>query len=278
MVNDRGGCFLRSSPLFLLECSMFDYAKYRDVRREYFGESNKEIRKNYKKYKAARGMKSDCLKAEDFMKAKKALEKANVPGDIWVTFDTPSVFQFAPLPKAVPAVSLIDDWYTEEPVKKEGKTPMRYNETNAYASVSAPKSDIAIQRDFLLSQLADAWYPKERELEKFFNLYVDNTPKTYKEMIEAIKNGKYTIDPKAAKQIEADEDDEDDFRCWGPLFGIVWDGPQPDREGYTKARAEACKQKIAAERTIMTADGTAGLAALQAFEAWLPTSEAGAAS
>ena len=62
---------------------------------------------------------------------------------------------------------------------------MTYNKANAYASVSTSKSDTAIQRDYLLSQLTEAWYPKERELESLFNLYVDNTPKTYKDMIAA---------------------------------------------------------------------------------------------
>lgn len=212
---------------------------------------------------------------EDFMKAKKALEATNklVTGGLHL--------KFAPLPKAVPCVEVPFGSLPGEYIKKEGKTPMRYNETNAYASVSAPKSDIAIQRDFLLSQLADAWYPKDRELENFFNLHVDNTPKTYKEMIDAIKNDKFKIDPKAKKIIEAEADDEDEeLPCgyWGPMYGIIWDGPVADREGYHKARDEARKQKTAAERIIMTSDGAAGLAALQAFEAWLPTSEAGTAS
>jgi hypothetical protein len=213
---------------------------------------------------------NDKLTMEDFMKAKRALEKANVPVTTICfpagTWNIQTNY-LAPLPAKCP------EPYGQ--VKTEGKTPMRYNETTSYASVSAPKSDIAIQRDFLLSQLADAWYPKERELEKFFNLYVDNTPKTYKEMIEAIKNDKFTIDPKAKKVVEMDEDEDDDFGpCFhGPLYGIIWDGPQPDRDGYAKARDEARKQKTAAERVIMTADGTAGLAALQAFEAWMPTAE-----
>jgi hypothetical protein len=190
----------------------------------------------------------------------------------------PTLISFAPLPKAVPQPPYPVKCKVGCEIKQEGKTPMRYNETNAYASVSAPKSDIAVQREYLLARLNDAWYPKERQLEQFFNLYADNTPKTYKDMIDAIKNGKYTIDKKIEKNLETHlEDTEDDEfggeLYWGPLYGIIWDGPKIDRDGYNKAREAARVEKTKANDIIMTGDGTAGLAALQAFEAWMPTAE-----
>ena len=189
--------------------------------------------------------------------------------------DCPNKFgckTLAPLPKAVPCNCPVDDTYC---CKQEGKTPMRYNDNyaSASASVQAQPSDTAVQRDFLLSELAKADYPKDTELRKLYNLYVDNTPKTYKDLIAIIQAGTYTIDPKVAKQLEnTQEEAEDDFAPnWGPIHGIIWPGPVADYDGYKAAGTEKSKQYAVAKRVIMTDDAKAGLAAIQAFEAWLPT-------
>jgi hypothetical protein len=184
----------------------------------------------------------------------------------------PKTVTICTLPTAVPACPPMN--WEGYAVKEEGTTPMRYNDNYASASatVQAPKSDIAVQRDYLLSQLTTAFHPKEREFQTTFNLYVDNTPKTYIDMIAAIKDGKYTIDPKAEKRVaDWEEDEEDGPSYFGPLYGIVWDGPVADRKGYDQAVKDLRKQKTEAERIIVTGDAAAGLAALQAFEAWQPT-------
>lgn len=154
---------------------------------------------------------------------------------------------------------------------------MRYNDNyaSANACVTSPQSDAATQRDFLLKELASADYPKDRELQKVFNLNVNNTPKTYKEMIEIIKAGKYTIDPKIAKKVEAydtsdDGNDLDDYH-YSAMYGIIWPGPVADWDGYRTAEVEKTKQYSAAKRIIMTGDAADGLKALQSFEAWLPS-------
>jgi hypothetical protein len=180
-------------------------------------------------------------------------------------------FCLAPLPKAVPACVFTQQYY-----KEEGKTPMRYNDNYASANayVASPQSDVATQRDFLLKELDLADYPKQKELQKLFNLNVDNTPKTYKEVIDIIKAGTYTIDPKIAKKVDAFDlsdngNDLDDYH-YGPMYGIVWPGPVSDWDGYHTAEKEKSKQYSAAKRIIMTGDAAAGLKALQDFEAWLP--------
>lgn len=184
---------------------------------------------------------------------------------------------FAPLPTAVPTswtncmacIPCVE-------IKEEGKTPMRYNDSyaSANACVTTPQSDTAKEREFLQKELAIANYPKQNELRKVFNLHADNTPKTYKEMIDIIKTGKYTIDPKIAKKVDAFDtsdngNDISDFH-YGPMYGIVWPGPVADWDGYHAAEGEKAKQYSTAERIIMTGDAAAGLKALQDFEAWLP--------
>lgn len=187
----------------------------------------------------------------------------------------------APLPKAVPASDKINgltaSWIIiDDVIKEEGKTPMRYNDNYASASanVTTVQSDAAVQRDYLLNRLSKAQYPKEQSFTKLFNLYVDNTPKTYKELIDAIKNDKFTLDPKAVKKVDkfSDEDNEypEGFNPFGAFFGIVWEGLTPDPEGYQAAVKELCKQATAAKDIIMTGDAADGLKALQDFEAWLP--------
>ena len=181
------------------------------------------------------------------------------------------LIQFAPLPKAVPCEVMGD--CPDSPcvkIKKEGKTPMRYNDNYAHASVTAPKSDAAVQREYLLERLDSAYYPKVSSFETLFNLYVDNSPKTYKQLIDAIKNGKYTIDPKVEKRLAAAEE-ENGARYWHSMIqGIIWDGPQPDQKGYEKALEDLRLESTKARDIIMTGDAAAGLAALQAFEAWTP--------
>jgi hypothetical protein len=256
-------------------------SKYKDVpdwKRDVFSTWIKRFSNSQRRKIKQVPITQDNITMEDFMKAKRALEKANVPGDIWVTFDTintPNMFQFAPLPKAVPvSPPTKKSWNEFEECCKyqEGKTPMRYNETNAYASVSAPKSDISTQREYLLNRLENAFYSKDSELEKFFNLHIDNSPKNFQELIDAIKGGKYTIDKKAQQALDnAKEDDEQWYS--GPLYGFVWEGLQADYDGYHAARDAKKKQKTVATDVIMTGDAAAGLAALQAFEAWMPTVE-----
>jgi hypothetical protein len=214
----------------------------------------------------------DFITREDFMKAKKALQANH--------------FCLAPLSKTVPTPEYqpgCECWNTQGPTlgdilgctKQEGKTPMRYNDNYASASatVAAQPSDTAVTRDYLLTRLAKADYPKEQALSKLFNLNAYNIPKTYQQMIDIIKAGTYTIDSKIAANLAASEanDDGDDGWYWGAMYGIVWPGPQPDKKGYAAAIEQKRTQYTAAKDTIMVGSAVEGLAALQAFEAWLPT-------
>lgn len=177
----------------------------------------------------------------------------------------------APQAKAVPRTS-IQEWVDMYVPKQEGKTPMRNTFSGAYASVDVTplKSDTETTRDYLLNRLEIATYPKRNELHKLFNIGVDNSPKTYKELIDIIKNDKYTIDAKIAKRLDAEEEQEIEDIYWGSTYGIIWPGPVEDLKGYRAAMTEMDKQATAARDVIMT-DASAALKALQAFEAWLPS-------
>lgn len=175
---------------------------------------------------------------------------------------------FSTLPTAVPPIAKIAYGVKEE----KGNKPMRYDNT-AIAAVNTPKSDIATQRDYLLSRLAKSEYPKEIELRKLFNIGVDNTPKTYAQLIEMIKENKYTLDEKETSRVDEYMADGG-YNPYGPTRGIVWDGPKPDKAGYKAGLEDMAKEFDATKDTIMVFSAEDGLKAVQAFEAWTPTGTA----
>lgn len=128
-------------------------------------------------------------------------------------------------------------------------------------------------RDYLLRRLDTVHYALARKLPGQFNLYVNNTPKTYKELIDAIKGGKYKLDEKRIARLE-DCDDDDHCYSDGAFDGIIWDGPQPDTIGYKAAVKALDAAAVDAKDIIMTSDPKEGAAALKALGAWTPTGAA----
>ena len=105
-----------------------------------------------------------------------------------------------------------------------------------------------------------------------FNMYANNKPKTYKELIDAIKGGKYKLDEKRIKKIEALQDDDDgDCFIYGPFDGIIFDGPQPDAKGRDAAADELDKAYTKTMDAIKVLPAAEGLKALQEFENWVPS-------
>lgn len=236
---------------------MLSWIEYKTIRRKYFGETKREeIREGYNRYKMA---KQDC--SQDSLNVYYPLRNGFQIGLAPLSCTT----QAAPWPEKSRLCEMLCE------IKKEGKTPMKnYNDSYACASVSTAKSDTAVTRDYLLNRLDKASYPKRQDFEKLFNLGVDNQPNTFVKLIEAIKGGKYTVDPKVEKTLAASEANGE--RWYGGAFhGIIWDGPKEDYEGYGKAVEEMNNLQVKTRDQIMVKDGEAGLAALEAFEAWTPT-------
>lgn len=130
------------------------------------------------------------------------------------------------------------------------------------------------QIDYLSCRVDDVYRELRSPLAEKFNLYKDNAPRTYKELIDAIKNDKFKLNEKHIKTMEAraehDEDDGWDCPYCSPFDGIIWDGPQPDVEGYEAALDSLQKARIRALDIIKTSPAADGLKALQEFEKWTP--------
>lgn len=164
---------------------------------------------------------------------------------------------------------------------QQGNNPMRIDNTTATAYVTAAKSDDATSRDYLLSRLSlyEGWRnPKMPELSTFFNLNEDGRPKTYLQLIDAIKNDKFSLDDKAVKRLkrlqdnlDAEDEDFDEEYGYGPFFGLIFtDFPKSDRKGYDAAVKEFEALMKATKDTIMVKSPAEGLTALQVLEAWTP--------
>ncbi len=217
----------------------------------------------------------DKLTLSDFYKAKEALEKANVKcTHVW-----------------------LDEWHSFQDIEKTMlckydsicaiattcpapqaclPTPTNYGYGVKCKAKSCEKQEVEntmntnSERDYLARRLENVAYGKDFSM--LFNLNSPTTPSTYKELIDWIKNGKYELDEKRTKFIDATIENQD-----GSWYGNAFDGikftanPQPDFDGYAKAKVEAKKLHQNAKDIIMTADAAAGLKALQDFEAWMPT-------
>lgn len=176
-------------------------------------------------------------------------------------------------------------WPTEQ---ETGNNPMRYEQINATAVVTASPSDEALQRQYLLSQLQDytrnSWRDNSKysELRKMFFLDTPRHPENASDLLDAIKNGKYTVDEKklaarkkydeTAEREECYDDSDEFYSVW---FGVTFtDFPKADRKGYDAAVKDYEKVSKDTERKIIVGTPAEGLDALLALEAWVPAGKA----
>lgn len=161
---------------------------------------------------------------------------------------------------ATPCTATSLNWCKQACKKEEKEDTMIYNETEA-------------SRKYLNGRLQDTRYALRAVLDKQFNISASSQPNNYKQLIDAIKNDNYTLNAKRTAQIDPVIADGDYYGS--PFDGITWTYPGlPDFVGYTAAEKALEKAATVAKDTVNTGDAAAGLAALQAFEAWtfVPTS------
>lgn len=176
--------------------------------------------------------------------------------------------------------------------QEQGNNPMRaYSDTTATAisiTTSDAGSESKEQRQYLLRRFEDITRAEWREdsrvalLRDMFNIHAPIAPKTSKELLDAMKNGKYTVDQAKVdaqtKFFAAEGDDRDDL--WSEdindrYYGITFtDLPVADMKGYNAAY-EAYRKLVQDTRdSIMIGTPAEGLAALRAFELWMPEQNA----
>lgn len=227
---------------------------YIAIRKKYFGESGQEARRQcskYYKFKNTHKMittSDECKACEP--KTKNLFGKAKVKPTPAVSLGCTSTIMGINYNMYV-----IDDI----PDNKEEENSM---------------TDFYHERNYLINRVNNISWEKERELYDIFKMDADPSPKTYKELIDAIKNDKFKLDAKITKKVDCAVENNE-FYLFGDAFnGIIWDGERADFEGYKAATRELNKRKQAALDVIETQDPAAGLKALQDFEAWMPEGKA----
>jgi hypothetical protein len=158
-------------------------------------------------------------------------------------------------PQPVPGCALkkVLPWKKACPIKKEEENSMTIN----------------TERQYLNNRLNAVSYTKQDEIYAQFRMGNSDLPKTYKELIDAIKNDKFTLDEKMTKKVDGMADEG--YNPYGMVAGIKFDLPDaPDREGHNAAEKAMQKALQTAKDIINTSDAAAGLKALQDFMAWTP--------
>lgn len=193
------------------------------------------------------------------MKAKKALQATNIPQYPTPKFDLCFMDECPPTPALPTLGDILGCKPSTRCQEQEGKTQMNTN----------------TERDYLARRVESVSYDLDSKLEKQFNLGKNTNPRTYKDLIDWVTNGKYTLDTKITGKIDAIVADDETY--YGSSFdGIVWTGAgfTVDHAGYVIARKAMQAARTVARDVVMTQDATAGLAALNAFEAWTYTAPA----
>lgn len=184
---------------------------------------------------------------KDVMKAKQALVAADIPASHFVPCTGVMANMFA---------MDIAACCNTQPCQKE-ENPMT--------------CDTNTERAYLKRQLEQATYAKRNDLLKMFHVHDTISPRTYAELIDWVKTGKYTLNTKETAKVDAAVAADGWYGSF--VDGILWNGRgfTNDWAGYHAAEEVRVQQQTIAERIIMTGTAAEGLAALQAFEAWLPT-------
>jgi hypothetical protein len=163
------------------------------------------------------------------------------------------------------------------PPKQEGITPMRYETANvATASIAIP-SDEAKKIDYLNDRATSIYRNFDSLFYTMFHIHGDKQPRYYKDLIDAIKNGEYEIDEKAAKTADeawenSQDEDFDEGFYYSVFHGINFTKfPKPDYKGLEKARKELRDELTRIKDIIAIMPAEEALKAVQDFQNWKPS-------
>lgn len=138
---------------------------------------------------------------------------------------------------------------------------MCYDDDCDCCSSSAKYDDTQAQKSYLNHRLWNVSNEKETEIRKIFGLTDDGRPTSAKELVDRITAGKYVLG-----------DRQDDY-TYDPLMFIEWRDPavKKDPDGAAAAMKIKEEKSTDVEDIIMTGSSIDALAAIKAFQAWVPT-------
>lgn len=169
------------------------------------------------------------------------------------------------------------DWSTTKAIKEE-KNPMARN-VDIWGNVVAPVATVEVQtksnnseREYLLERLSEL--KREKIDAAWTAANKPRQPHTWDQLVAAITGNKFTLDQKRLDVAKEDFGDE-----WANHYNMFAFVKWTDYTGFDSKTFEATKKAINVEHvkakdTISVMDPTAGLAALQAFDAFTYTAPA----
>jgi hypothetical protein len=148
-------------------------------------------------------------------------------------------------------------------IKRNNKMNHMQIDVNAMPAIPTDEK----QREYLLDRLSQIDWQKDKEIDKAFNIVDMDPPKTAKEMSDRITSGLYVIEG-------LDKTPDEKFSwCENWTHFFRWRDPSKpkDKAGAQKAR-EALEALLKTTKdTIVIKSPDEGLTALQALDAWVPT-------
>lgn len=169
-------------------------------------------------------------------------------------------------------------WRCKSNQKEEGINPMFDNETwpagvpcvkkarilapmaNAQVIGSVPVE--ATQRDYAIQRIKAIGEKHANALRVQFYMDSEETPKTARDLIAAIKEDAFRLDEKLLAK------NEENLQYFGPFYGIDWGKNAPDTKGYEAAKEvlKTAAQKALDGATLKPVDQLE--AAIDDFEGW----------
>lgn len=146
----------------------------------------------------------------------------------------------------------------------------------AIASITA-ESDTQKKVDYLNNRATQVFHNIGHTFREMFHLNSCSQPRYYKDLIDAIKNGEYTINEKAAKEADEgwgdhQEDPDEYWYSFNVFHGIDFTKfPKPDWKGRDKALVELRAEYQRVQDIIAIYPAEEALKAVQDFEKWLPS-------
>lgn len=176
-------------------------------------------------------------------------------------------YTLAPLPAKAPCKPVPPAGYCAKATKNKSKK--MYNNYDEYETPIQTRTDETRKRDYLVQRLDYASEKKYSDLLAMFKMDDDRAPRNFNELQDRLSKGLFII---------KDEDKEKEGP-WpfgtGPLSYVNWRDPSKpaDAKGFEAALKAKDIEYVKAEDQIKIADPADGLKALQAFEAWTPTTD-----
>lgn len=130
---------------------------------------------------------------------------------------------------------------------------------NVMVNESSQSTEV-LQRKYLKDRARDIYSNKSDEIQTAFNIYADSPPHTAEDLVDRIKNGKFTLPtPERLKEI----------KYWSVMEQIDWRDPAKPAD---QAGADAAQKKLSEAYTVvkddvMIAPTDKALESVRAFEA-----------